>query len=60
LEAVSYLNSCKRDNEEANKLKVVCIQNLAICLNNTGRHGEAVKHCSHAIELDPKAVKALF
>jgi hypothetical protein len=40
---MTHLNLCREANEEVQKLKVVIIQNMSICLNNTGKHGEAVE-----------------
>ena len=60
-EALVYLNSCKTENEEIKKLKIVCLQNMSISLNSTGKnYGDAINLCTIALEIDPKAVKALY
>ena len=41
-DALSHLDTCKLDNDEVKKLKVVCFQNLSVSLNNTGDHKEAI------------------
>ena len=57
---MTYLDSFKIESEETNKLKVVVLQNMSICLNNTGAYMDAITQCDIALEIDPKAVKALF
>jgi tetratricopeptide (TPR) repeat protein len=54
------LDSCKIDNEEVKKLKITCFQNLALVLNKTNDHEDAVRQCTLALEVDPEAVKALY
>jgi len=57
---MSHLNACKINNEEISKLKVVCLQNMSICLNNTGDFRDAINQCTVALGIDDKAVKARY
>ena len=33
---------------------------MSVMMNKTGDYKEAIRHCTKAIEIDPKAVKALW
>lgn len=59
-DALSHLDTCKIDNDEIKKLKITLYQNLSVSLNYSGDHRDAVTNCTHAINLDPKAMKALY
>lgn len=59
-DAMSHLNACKINNEEINKLKVVCLQNMSICLNSTGDFRDAINQCTVALGIDDKAFKARY
>lgn len=59
-DAISHLDTCKISNEEINKLKVICYQNVSVCLNNTGDYKDVLQNCTLAIEINPEAVKAYY
>ena len=59
-DAISHLDTCKIDNEQIQKLKVVCYQNLSVSLNNTGDYKDAVQQCTLAIAIDDQAMKAYY
>ena len=54
------LDSCKIDNADVKKLKITSLQNLALCLNNTGDFEDAIRQCTLALDVDESAVKALY
>mmetsp|Transcript_3679 Transcript_3679/g.6259 ORF Transcript_3679/g.6259 Transcript_3679/m.6259 type:complete len:265 (-) Transcript_3679:865-1659(-) len=59
-DALAHLDSCKIDNDEIRKLKVVCLQNLSVALNHSGDYKDTISQCTLAIEIDEKASKAYF
>jgi len=59
-DALSHLDTCKINNEEIDKLKVVCYQNLSVCLNKTGDYKDVILNCTLAIGVNPEAVKAFY
>lgn len=60
-DAINYLYSRKKIvNEEWDKLRIACYQNMAVALNSLGDHSEAILACTVAIEIDSKAVKAYY
>ena len=42
------------------KLKIALLQNMSVCTNNTGDYRYSIANCTKALEIDPKAVKALY
>lgn len=59
-DAISHLDTVKIENEDLQKLKIICYQNLSVSLNNTGDHKDAVQSCTLALKIDPNALKALY
>lgn len=59
-DAIAHLDTCKVDNEEIRKLKVTLYQNLSVALNFSGDYKETISMCSLALQIDEKAVKALY
>ena len=60
-EAMYHLDtSWNEKNEEMYKLKVVVLQNMAICLINSGNNTGAIEQLNRALGIDPMAVKALY
>jgi Tfp pilus assembly protein PilF len=48
------------DQREIDVNKVACLLNVAACNIAMKDYGQAVKHSTEAVELDPKNVKALL
>merc|ERR1711998_491942 len=61
-DAVEHLDkmSSWEDNEEMKKLRISCLQNSSVCLNNIGLYGQTIEKCTKVIEIDDKAVKAWY
>lgn len=59
-DAIGHLDTCKIENEDLKKLKVVCYQNLSVSLNNTGDFKDTIQNCTLALAIDPNATKALY
>ena len=59
-QAIYNLNACKLENEDAKKLRLTSYQNLALVLNSVGDYGESIRTCAKALQVDGKAVKALY
>ena len=45
---------------EVNKLKVIILQNMSICTNNTHDFEATIKQCTKAIGIDREAAKAMY
>jgi hypothetical protein len=54
------LERIREDTKESNELKKTVLQNLSVVSNNLGKYKDTIHHCSKALEIDEKAVKALY
>jgi tetratricopeptide (TPR) repeat protein len=59
-DALAHLETVKNDNNELRELKKTILQNMSVMMNKTGDFKETIRHCTKALQLDPKAVKALY
>lgn len=59
-EAIMNLDHVKILNDDLVKLKITCYQNCSIALNSSGDFKETIMMCTKALDLDEKAVKALY
>ena len=59
-DGVSHLDTVKNDNKDLKELKVTLLQNIALVCNKSGDYKEASRVCTKALEINDKAVKALF
>lgn len=57
---MAHLDTVKNDNKELRELKKTVLINIAIVCNKTGDFKEAVITSTKALDLDEKAVKALY
>ena len=60
LAAMKHINACNSNSEEIKKLKVVCLQNMSICLNRSGDFRKAIDQCTVALGIDDQAFKARY
>lgn len=58
-DALAHLETVKNDNKDLQDLKRTILQNLGVVSNKTGDYKETIRHCTRALEIDPKAMKAL-
>ena len=57
--AMELLNGCADcTNAGVMKLKVVCLQNMALVQNKNGKYAEAVKSSTQALYVNEKSAKA--
>ena len=59
-DALGHLTTCKISNEDINKLKITCYQNLSVALNSLGDYKDTIIQCTEALKVDEKASKALY
>lgn len=59
-EAIMNLEHVKIKNDEITKLLITCYQNCSVAMNSTGDFKESISMCTRALNLDEKAVKALY
>ena len=59
-DSLAHLETVKNDNKELKELKKTVLINIAIVCNKTGDYKEALIISTKALDLDDKAVKALY
>ena len=59
-DALGHADTVKNKTKELNELKKTIHQNLALVLNKNGNYKECLIQCTHALDIDEKAVKAYF
>lgn len=59
-EAIMNLEHVKIKNDEITKLMITCYQNCSVAMNSTGDYKETISMCTRALNIDEKAVKALY
>lgn len=58
--AIQHAEACKNKTEELNKLSVTILQNMSVCTNATNDFKDTILNCTKALDIDPKAAKALY
>ena len=59
-DALRHAEAVKIVNAELQELKKVILQNMSVMMNKNENYKETIKHCTKALEIDSKAVKALY
>lgn len=59
-EALANIDHLRVESHEMVSLKLNCYQNMALCLNKSGKFHDAVVQCTLAIDLDETSAKALY
>lgn len=59
-DALSHADTVKNRTDELDKLKVILLQNMSVCTNNTEDWRDSIKQCTKALDIDANAKKALY